>query len=122
METHASNQVTIENLQAEVLSLKNEVLAYQVTVENKNKQLDLITGINDKLLCTTTQVDAFLKQVTAEYVDPITGAWITINWYDFSKIKRGLSLLFNFVKTTLKVCYNKEFLPRIPSWLQLILS
>jgi hypothetical protein len=115
METNAATQVTIEDLQAQVLELQSQV-------EVKNKQIDLISGINDKLLCTTTQVDAFLKQVTAEYVDPITGAWITINWYDFAKIKKGLSLLFNFVKTTLKVCYNKEFLPRIPSWLQLILS
>jgi hypothetical protein len=76
--------------------------------------------INKKLECTTVHVDAFLGEVQSVFIDPATGRWITLKWYDIALVTKGLKILFVFTKTTLKTCYNVEFLPRIPTWLQFI--
>lgn len=102
--------------------MKQELTNMQLQLEAKNKEIELLMEINKRLECTTVQVDAFLNQVTSVFTDPTTGRWITLKWYDVALISKGLSMLFTFVKTTLKTCYGIEFLPRIPSWLQFIFN
>lgn len=101
---------------------QNRIVILEQQVIEQNKTIANLQKINEDLSCTTSKVQGFLNDVSANFVDPTTGAWITIKWYDIAKIRTGLKLLFTFVKSTFKDCYNVEFSPRVTSVLEIVLG
>jgi hypothetical protein len=113
MEQKKTNKTVANNLINETQS---------IVTENKNllEQVDKLTQVNDKLQCTANKVDDLVIKVVEQYVS--NGTWVSIKWYEFGKWINLGKLMFTFIKSTLKECYETEFNPRTPSWFEKVLG
>jgi hypothetical protein len=104
-----------ESPQTQIKILQEELLV-------KEELITRLQNINNDLNCTTIRLQTFLNYAVNEFIDPLTGKWITVKWYNVSKILKALKMFFVFVKSTLKDCYNVEFSPRVNSVFEIIIG
>jgi hypothetical protein len=106
----------------ELTNSKTQIEILEAELLVKEELLTKLQNINNDLNCTTVKLQTFLNEAVNEFIDPITGKWITIKWYNVSKILKALKMFFVFVKSTLKDCYNVEFSPRVNSVFEIIIN